>query len=379
LAAPKAAGALNIMVFAPDGKTLATGTNEGVIQLWDVPSGRERPQGLGGMAAFRWTGWSHEGRVLAAVQRAPAVRLWDVPAGKERADLIGHQREISGLAFTADDLTLGTASHDGTAKLWDVTSGQLLATLPNGQPTYGLAFVRDSKRVFTWNTHGVASWDVATGQAQGKFPLAPGDALSAGAMTADNKTLAVATWNEKNGKAVAVWDAATGRPRATFALPGNSAGRLGFSPDGRFVAAEQGYHAGLLAWDLGTNKERVNVPTGQAWSLAPDSQSLIVASGTAPTLQVWDLPAGKLRFPLEGHTKLIQWTSYSPDGRLVASVGLDGRVIIWEPAARKRKVREWQFPGAVLHVAFAPDGRHLSTVNGNGSVYVLRLSGPMTP
>jgi hypothetical protein len=45
-------------------------------------------------------------------------------------------------------------------------------------------------------------------------------------------------------------------------------------------------------------------------------------------------------------------------------------------AVARVKRREWTLPGVVHDVAFAPDGRHLATANGNGSVYILRLAKP---
>jgi ribonuclease J len=38
------------------------------------------------------------------------------------------------------------------------------------------------------------------------------------------------------------------------------------------------------------------------------------------------------------------------------------------------KLREWKLPGGVWRAAFAPDGRHLATVNRNGTLYILRLT-----
>jgi hypothetical protein len=38
-----------------------------------------------------------------------------------------------------------------------------------------------------------------------------------------------------------------------------------------------------------------------------------------------------------------------------------------------KKLHEWQLPGGVAAVCFAPDGRHLAAANANGTVYILRL------
>jgi WD40 repeat protein len=62
-------------------------------------------------------------------------------------------------------------------------------------------------------------------------------------------------------------------------------------------------------------------------------------------------------------------------GEGIASAGRDGRIIVWDVAAGD-KFREWHLPGPVWDIAFAADGRHLATANGNGTVYVLRLAKP---
>jgi hypothetical protein len=41
-------------------------------------------------------------------------------------------------------------------------------------------------------------------------------------------------------------------------------------------------------------------------------------------------------------------------------------------------VGEWRLPGPVYDLAFASDGRHIATANGNGTVYILRLPAPAT-
>jgi WD40 repeat protein len=61
-------------------------------------------------------------------------------------------------------------------------------------------------------------------------------------------------------------------------------------------------------------------------------------------------------------------------GGTLATAGWEGRIILWD-AATGQKRRDWQLPGIVGAIAFAPDGRHLAAVNANGTVYILRLSG----
>jgi WD40 repeat protein len=67
--------------------------------------------------------------------------------------------------------------------------------------------------------------------------------------------------------------------------------------------------------------------------------------------------------------------AFSPAGKTVASADRHGRIVLWDVAAGD-KLREWQLPGQVWDIAFAPDGRHLAAANGNGTVYILRLAKP---
>ena len=64
--------------------------------------------------------------------------------------------------------------------------------------------------------------------------------------------------------------------------------------------------------------------------------------------------------------------AFYPDGKVLASSGGDGRILLWDVAAGT-KLHEWQLPGPVPAVRFAPDGRHLAFANLNGTIYLLRL------
>ena len=75
---------------------------------------------------------------------------------------------------------------------------------------------------------------------------------------------------------------------------------------------------------------------------------------------------------LTGHAGMVTAVAYAPDGRL-ASAGGDGRIILWDVSQRK-DARSWKLPGPVFDEPSPSDGRYLATANGNGTVYILRLS-----
>jgi WD40 repeat protein len=63
--------------------------------------------------------FSPDGRLLATASDDKTVRLWDPATGKPLRTLVGHTGLVTGVAFRPDGRLLATADSDGTARLWD--------------------------------------------------------------------------------------------------------------------------------------------------------------------------------------------------------------------------------------------------------------------
>ena len=145
------------VTFSSDGRTLASGSVNGTVKLWDVASGREFRTFSGSPFSVAF---SPDARILASSGSTlddHTVKLWDLPSGRELHTLSGHSDRVYSVAFSADGHTLASGSFR-SIKLWDVDSGQELRTFSGDfGAVNSLAFSPDG-RILGGRTNSVGQW-----------------------------------------------------------------------------------------------------------------------------------------------------------------------------------------------------------------------------
>jgi WD40 repeat protein len=325
------------VAFSPDGKTLATGDFSGMVRLWDSATGQERSDSaLRSKLLWFYSGphllaISPNGTTLAGgVQHSP-IRLWDLGTGKPKAALDGDSGDWSATAFSPDNRALATAHGNGPIRLWDLATGKAKKILAQrGRFIHGLVFSPDGKLMASGGAgKTIALWDLANGEVWLNLEGHQGG-INALAISKDGTILA----SGSEDKTIKLWDMSTGQLRAT--LSGHAAGvtSLSFSADGKAL------YSG--SWDR--------------------------------TVKLWDLTTNKMRLSCE-LPSLVRSIALSPDEKILAIVGDDGTVRLRDAANGKpyEAIRIGPSHGIIPQVVFTPDGRHLVTINWNGTIYVLRL------
>jgi WD40 repeat protein len=325
------------VAFHPGGAWLATAcAADGLVKIWETEKGtllRSLGQGDG----FSHVVISPKGTWVAAAGRFigripdPSVRLWDAKTGQTR-QVFRHARPVFCLAFSRDENRLVVGHSDGTLTLWDVQTGQEVAVY-RGHAGWvsAVAFSADGRLVHSFGEDGlVKTWD--TTRAPEALILKEGRGAYHAALSPDGRLVAAAAMNGE----VNIWEADTGKQVQKFLKGGEYGPKMvAFSPDGAHLAAaitddNPGPHCGYVkVWEVKTGKlvhtlpdpAREPGPLTAAVAFSPDGKRL-ASGGLDRAVRIWDLATGKELLRLPGHSRSVTGLGFSRDGqRLVSATG----------------------------------------------------------
>jgi WD40 repeat protein len=274
--------------FSPDGKTLASGSADGTVGLWNMATGhriRSRLTSQGGKVLS--VAFSPHGETLASGGADGTIRLWDLPELTMRGGLQNKNfGAVSSVAFSPDGGTLAGAGTGGI-RLWNVAiTRPAVRHASNLGPVFSVAFSHDSGTVASGSTDGT----------------------------------------------IRLWDVVTGRPIVLHTGQSDGVASVAFSPYAGALAS--GSADGVRLWNVATGQRTGFLRIGQGGdvvSVAFSPHGDALASGSADgTIRLWDLPTHQqIGGPLGSHGDRVLSVAFSPDGRTLASASA-ANVRLWK-------------------------------------------------
>ncbi|NEP40726.1 MAG: hypothetical protein F6K25_16350 [Okeania sp. SIO2G4] len=266
-----------------DGEILASSRGQDIL-LWNLQTGKLLDTLSSHQANVRSVAISPDGRTLASGSGDGTVKLWDIPTGEMLVSFL-HSGVVTAVGFTADGRAVIGCSADRGMKSWDIYTGQLLHRMNGTQP---IAFGAGGLRMAaSGGPRFIRLWNAEQGQLLKNLSIPNTNnnrGIEAIAFSEDGQTIAHAMKGESK---ILVWDVESWKVRYTLEKHSQAIKAIAISPDGKILASSS-EDGNINLWDLGTGKLLRSIKGDGAIVFSPDSKQLVSVSQDN-IIQLWQI------------------------------------------------------------------------------------------
>ncbi|MFI9589102.1 hypothetical protein [Nonomuraea sp. NPDC052265] len=362
---PRTAGPVGALAFRPSGgdRVLLAATRDGV-EVWNVVD-PARPRHVAALPGAPTAAFTPDGRTVLAAA-AHGVRRWRLAGRPVALPSVRTSAQVT--RFAVGDDTVVTGHDDGSVRLWDpaapASPADTIATGLQDGPA-ALAISPDGSAL-AWSAPDRGTWLCRLDARRCDRPTRYGDPAGALAFSPDGTVLAAAG----DDRTVRLWSLANRAEVGSFPHPDRVLG-LAFTADGQALAT--GSAAGAFyQW-----RHPVRVPDPVTELVLSRDRALMATTG-AHGGALWDVRDPRHR------VLLARWNAppaaglaLSGDARRLATVERGVAVTVWDIRDPYRPARHVRLPVRGLAVAaLSPDGRTLATGDHGGRLLLWDVTGP---
>jgi WD40 repeat protein len=272
-------------VFAPGGATLASGSADKTVKLWNIAAKTTTATLVGHTDAVTSVAYTPGGTTLAAGSVDQSVILWSAATGARTATLADSEGIVNALAIRPDGAQLATGDNDNTVTLWSLATDASTAVLQgHSNGVDAVTYSPDGELLASGSgDETVILWAIPSGR---KIRTLTGhtDGVTSVAFSPDGQTVASGGFDNL----ILLWNTQTGTTTATLTGHNATVNGVTYSPDGTILAScsDDGT---VILWNAATHANIAPITIGAAAkcvAFSPDGKLLAVGTGKGP-IQLW--------------------------------------------------------------------------------------------
>ncbi|MGK7880486.1 MAG: CHAT domain-containing protein [Crocosphaera sp.] len=281
-----ASGEVWSLAFSPDNKFIASGNNNGTIELFNRQTGNitkilnEHPNVIRSLLFIPKT------NQLISGDGDGNINVWNQKNSNLQKQLMGHSGSIWDLAISPDGQTLISCSQDESVRIWNLTTGEANTILFSHETVvYALAFSPNSQFFASAGKDKIIKiWNLKDRTLLKSF-VGHEDAVRAVAISPNGQYLVSGSWDTT----VKVWNLEKGKLITTFKGHQDRVVTIAISQDSQFVFSGSIDNT-IKVWSINNSNLITTLSHHDNWILAlavSQKENLLVSSGKDQKIKLW--------------------------------------------------------------------------------------------